>query len=97
MRYSLRGAALGVVMVVLPLCEPTAVNASEIVNYSYDAQGRLIDAVHSSGPNSGLDIQYQYDLVGNRTTQTVTGSKNAGQQAVVTPMGAGFSVTPINP
>ena len=71
--------------------------ASETVTYTYDAQGRLIETAHSgSGPNANLDIQYRYDLPGNRTTQTVSGSKNNGQQVVVLPLN-GFTIVPINP
>lgn len=71
--------------------------ASETVAYSYDTQGRLINASHSgSGDNAGLGVTYQYDLAGNRTTYVVTGSKNRGQQVVVVPLNR-FTVIPINP
>jgi len=71
---------------------------AETVDYSYDSQGRLIEAAHSgAGSNAGLDIRYQYDLNNNRVTQTVTGSKNSGQQVVAVPLGNGINVIPINP
>ncbi len=70
--------------------------ASETVTYTYDAQGRLIETAHSGGPNANLDIRYGYDLRGNRTTQTISGSKNNGQQVVVLPLN-GFTIIPINP
>lgn len=71
--------------------------ASETVTYGYDAQGRLIDAAHTGGgATAGLDIQYQYDLAGNRSSQKVTGSANKGQQVIVLPIN-GFTIVPINP
>lgn len=77
---------------------PNISQASETVTYSYDAQGRLIDATHSgTGPNSGLDIRYQYDQSENRKIQNVTGSKNAGQQVVVMLSANGFYIIPANP
>lgn len=75
----------------------TSASASETVSYSYDAQGRLIQATHSgSGPNNAMAINIQYDAKGNRLSQTVTGSTNAGQQVVVLPLN-GFTIIPINP
>ena len=82
---------------VLCSCGSGSAVATETVTYSYDAQGRIVEAAHTgSGPNAALDIQYQYDLAGNRTTQTVTDSRNAGQQVILTPVN-GFTITPINP
>jgi hypothetical protein len=72
-------------------------HASEVIVYSYDSQGRLVDTSHSgSGDSAGLEIAYQYDLAGNRTIYVVTGSKNRGQMVVVVPLN-GFTVIPINP
>jgi YD repeat-containing protein len=71
---------------------------AETISYTYDTQGRLIEASHSgSGSNAGLDVQYRYDLSNNRTAQIVTGSRNKGQQVVVVPTSNGFNVIPVNP
>ena len=90
--FVLKGAA------ICAIIHSNAARASETVAYIYDAQGRMIEANHSAtGPNANLDIQYQYDLAGNRTVHAVTGSSNTGQQVIVTPMGGSFDITPINP
>jgi len=84
-------------LAILAGLESAPALASETVNYSYDTQGRLVQASHSgSGPNSALAIIIQYDSKGNRVSQTVTGSTNAGQEVVVLPLN-GFTVIPINP
>lgn len=79
------------------LCFVAPAIGAETVTYNYDAQGRLVGAVHTgTGPNGGLDIEYRYDLAGNRVTQTAKNSKNQGQQVIVVPL-KGFSIIPINP
>ncbi len=41
---------------------------AETVNYTYDAAGRLVTAVYSSG----VTIQYTYDKAGNLLQRSVT-------------------------
>ncbi|PQA89216.1 hypothetical protein CW354_04565 [Marinicaulis flavus] len=51
-------------------------NASETVDYTYDAQGRLIKVERSGTVNNDVDTEYEYDDANNRTNETTTGSPN---------------------
>ena len=48
--------------------------AEETITYTYDAQGRLKQVVHSGNVNNGVTTTYTYDNVDNRTNVTVTGA-----------------------
>lgn len=48
--------------------------ASETVNYSYDARGRLVAVKHSGTVNNNVQTNYSYDKADNRTNKTVTGA-----------------------
>ncbi|RSY78064.1 hypothetical protein DAH66_19365 [Sphingomonas koreensis] len=48
--------------------------ASETVNYSYDARGRLVAVKHSGTVNNNVQSNYAYDKADNRTNKTVTGA-----------------------
>jgi YD repeat-containing protein len=52
--------------------------AQEVVEFRYDALGRLIEASTSSGPNSGLNTRTGFDPAGNRSVYTVTGAPQSG-------------------
>jgi uncharacterized protein involved in exopolysaccharide biosynthesis len=51
-------------------------SASETINYSYDAKGRLVKVVRSGIGNASVNAGYTYDKADNRTNVTVTGSTN---------------------
>lgn len=57
---------------------PLLTFAAETAIYTYDALGRLVTATVSGGPNSGLNTTLVYDAASNRSTLTVTGTKNPG-------------------
>lgn len=46
-------------------------NASETVNYTYDARGRLVKVERSGTVNNNVKAQYQYDKADNRTNVNV--------------------------
>ena len=48
-----------------------AANASETVNYSYDARGRLVKVERSGTVNNGVKAEYKYDKGDNRTNVNV--------------------------
>lgn len=50
--------------------------AAETITYTYDAQGRLVQVVHSGSVNNGVTATYTHDAADNRTNVTVTGSTN---------------------
>jgi hypothetical protein len=50
--------------------------ASETINYSYDAKGRLIKVARSGTVNNGVNTVYTHDKADNRTSLNVTGSPN---------------------
>ncbi|HEX5182071.1 MAG TPA: RHS repeat domain-containing protein [Allosphingosinicella sp.] len=52
--------------------------ATETVNYSYDAKGRLVQIARSGTINNGVVTNYTYDHADNRTNKTTTGSPNPG-------------------
>ena len=45
--------------------------ASETINYSYDARGRLIQVKHSGTVNNNVTANYTYDKADNRTNVNV--------------------------
>jgi YD repeat-containing protein len=48
-----------------------AATASETINYSYDARGRLVQVKHSGTVNNNVTANYQYDKADNRTNVNV--------------------------
>lgn len=48
--------------------------ASETVNYTYDAKGRLITVAHSSTINNNVVANYSFDKADNRINVNVTGA-----------------------
>jgi hypothetical protein len=46
--------------------------ATETINYSYDARGRLIKVERSGGVNNNVKAEYKYDKADNRTNVNVT-------------------------
>ena len=64
------GAALAMIWACI-LAGPAM--AQEVVNYSYDALGRLIESKAITGPKANSDTQIAYDAADNRTSYTVTG------------------------
>ena len=61
------------VMVALVIAALTAVaaTASETINYSYDARGRLVQVRHSGTVNNNVTANYTYDKADNRTNVNV--------------------------
>lgn len=45
--------------------------ASETVNYSYDARGRLVQVKHSGTVNNNVTANYTYDKANNRTNLNI--------------------------
>ncbi len=48
--------------------------AAETITYSYDARGRLKQAVRSGAVNNGVATSYQFDRAHNRKRKTTTGT-----------------------
>jgi YD repeat-containing protein len=70
LEYLVVGIAIGSV--------PALAIATETINYSYDAKGRLIQVVRTGTINNGVTTNYTYDRADNRTNKTTTGSPNPG-------------------
>ena len=51
-----------------------AAYASETLNYSYDARGRLVRVQHNGSVNANVSTNYVYDKADNRTLKNVTGA-----------------------
>ncbi|MFA5962388.1 MAG: hypothetical protein WC804_00075 [Sphingomonas sp.] len=49
-------------------------SASETVNYTYDAKGRLVQVVHSGTVNNNVIVNYTFDGADNRKIMNVTGA-----------------------
>lgn len=67
LRRAMAAIALG-----LPLLTATPVRASETINYSYDARGRLKTVAHSGTVNNGKVTTYTLDKADNRTAKSTT-------------------------
>jgi YD repeat-containing protein len=48
-----------------------AAMATETINYTYDARGRLVQVKHSGTVNNNVTANYQYDKADNRTNVNV--------------------------
>lgn len=71
-------------LLLLALWSPDRAFASETINYTYDAKGRLTQVAHSGGPASGLNSTYTFDAADNRTNTSVTGApSNSPAQPIV--------------
>lgn len=70
-----RKLEMGLVVIAIAAV-PALAAASETINYSYDAKGRLIQVTRSGNVNSGVVTNYTYDKADNRTNKTTTGSPN---------------------
>lgn len=55
-----------------------AAYATETINYSYDARGRLVQVNHTGTVNNNVVTNYIYDKADNRQSKTTTGSPNPG-------------------
>jgi coenzyme F420-reducing hydrogenase delta subunit len=47
--------------------------ASETINYTYDAKGRVVKVEHAGTVNNNVVANYSYDTADNRTNVNVTG------------------------
>lgn len=56
---------------------PAPALASDTVNFTYDALGRLIAVATAGGPNDGMSVSTGYDRAGNRSNYSVTGTGNS--------------------
>src|SRR5436190_23305160 len=57
---------------IAALAAGAAATASETINYTYDARGRLVLVRHSGSVNNNVTANYQYDKADNRTNVNVT-------------------------
>lgn len=48
--------------------------ASETVNYTYDAKGRLVKVEHSGSVNNNVVSNYSFDKADNRVNVNVSGA-----------------------
>lgn len=67
----------------IPLCLTAPSQASETIQYTYDALGRLVEVSRGGAVNEGATSTYQYDPAGNRqnvaaTTAWTSNSRHAG-------------------
>lgn len=49
-------------------------DASETVNYTYDAKGRLVKVEHSGSINNNVVANYTFDKADNRANVNVSGA-----------------------
>ena len=60
-------------LVIAVIASSTA-GASEIINYTYDAKGRLVSVVHTGTVNNNVVTNYSFDKADNRVNVNVTGA-----------------------
>jgi hypothetical protein len=81
------------------LCASGIVYATQTVNYTYDALGRLTGAQIVSGAGNGTTETYNYDAAGNRLSYQVSGSPGESSvtlnmtNTTVNMMSAGATIT----
>lgn len=56
---------------IAALAAGAAATASETINYTYDARGRLVQVKHSGSVNNNVTANYTYDKADNRTNVNV--------------------------
>lgn len=59
------------ISVVIAALSGVAAAASETINYSYDARGRLVQVKHSGTVNNNVSANYSFDKANNRTNLNV--------------------------
>ncbi len=59
---------------ILAALSPGLAGASETVNYTYDAKGRLVKVAHSGTVNNNVVTNYSFDKADNRVNVNVTGA-----------------------
>ena len=55
---------------------PGGASATEVITYTYDARGRLVQVVRTGTVNNGVTTAYTIDKTDNRANKTTTGSPN---------------------
>ena len=71
----MRNACISASLVILPaLAVPAA--ATETINYTYDAKGRLVKVVRTGSVNNSVTVDYEHDKADNRTRLKTTNSPN---------------------
>jgi YD repeat-containing protein len=61
-----------IALAIAAIAGAAAATASETINYTYDARGRLVQVKHSGNVNNNVTANYQYDKADNRTNVIVT-------------------------
>ena len=71
-----RGAAMRVILalIVLIIVGAAAASATETINYTYDARGRLVQVNRAGTVNNNVVTNYNYDKADNRKTKTTSGA-----------------------
>ncbi len=64
-------AAAAIAVIAAAMLAGRSANASETVNYTYDARGRLVKVEHSGTVNNNVSAEYKYDKGDNRTNVNV--------------------------
>lgn len=59
---------------VLAAIASSTAGASETVNYTYDAKGRLVKVAHTGTVNNNVVANYSFDKADNRVNVNVTGA-----------------------
>jgi hypothetical protein len=77
MRRGLRRAELALAVAMIAAAPALAI-ASETVNYTYDAKGRLVKVARTGTVNNGVNTSYTFDRADNRINKNTTGSPNPG-------------------
>ena len=69
-------AATGFLVVAASVLAGRSANASETINYSYDARGRLVKVERRGTVNDNVSAEYGYDRGDNRTNVNVASPNN---------------------
>jgi YD repeat-containing protein len=88
----LRVCKIGAMMWFIAL--PHITHAAETITYTYDANGRLVQAVTSGGTASGVQDIYTYDAADNIATRASTSVTPRPTGVIIVPLN-GYTIIPI--
>lgn len=100
MNFKYTGMACSLFIAAVPVCS----HAQAVVNYTYDALGRVVRVDNTGGVNNQISASYSFDAASNRTNKQVTNSPNGSggsgseggsvgrSRIIVVPSGTGFAL-----
>jgi uncharacterized protein RhaS with RHS repeats len=90
----MRNRHLFLAILVLTLGVQRSACAAETITYTYDANGRLVQAQTTGGRANGVTETYQFDAADNQTSRVTVGAPPRPTGVIIVPLN-GFTIIPI--